>query len=323
MTRPWTTCSRSRATGEKPRSTCGWSIPAPSRRRETKIDLAVSRIVKIWEATRDERSTQLVFCDLSTPDPERFNVYDDVRSKLIEAGVPADEIAFIHDAETDAAKKLLFDAVNAGRVRILLGSTEKMGAGTNVQRRLVALHHLDAPWRPRDIEQREGRILRQGNANKEVQIYPLRHRRLVRRLHVADPRNQGPLHPAGDAGRNLGALGGGPGKRRAHLRGDQGDRLRQSGRRGKDQDRHGNPQARPAARRSRQPAASHPLGDSRPAAADRGSKAASGSDRSRHRNQKRERFRRVQYDGRQSGFLRQGRAGGSGQGSDVRDPFMA
>lgn len=138
---------------------------------ETKIDLAVSRILKIWKATQDERSTQLVFSDLSTPDPQRFNVYDDVRSKLVTAGVPSREIAFIHDAETDTAKKLLFDAVNAGRVRVLLGSTEKMGAGTNVQRRLVALHHLDAPWRPRDIEQREGRILRQGNTNKEVQIF--------------------------------------------------------------------------------------------------------------------------------------------------------
>ena len=138
---------------------------------ETKTDLAVARIVKIWQATQSERCTQLVFSDLSTPDPQRFNIYDDVRSKLISAGIPAGEIAFIHDAETDTAKKLLFDAVNAGRVRVLIGSTEKMGAGTNVQRRLVALHHLDAPWRPRDIEQREGRILRQGNANKEVQIY--------------------------------------------------------------------------------------------------------------------------------------------------------
>src|SRR5271168_832877 len=127
---------------------------------ETKIDHAVARIVSVWKASAKERCTQLVFSDLSTPDPERFNVYDDVRSKLVQAGVPANEIAFIHEAETDTAKKLLFDAVNAGRVRVLLGSTEKMGAGTNVQKRLVALHHLDAPWRPRDIEQREGRILR-------------------------------------------------------------------------------------------------------------------------------------------------------------------
>jgi hypothetical protein len=115
---------------------------------DTKIDRAVSRILKIWNDTRSESSTQLVFSDLSTPDPERFNVYSDVRSKLVAAGVAPREIAFIHDAETDTAKKVLFDGVNAGRVRILLGSTEKMGTGTNVQRRLVALHHLDAPWRP-------------------------------------------------------------------------------------------------------------------------------------------------------------------------------
>jgi len=145
--------------------------PKAEPEAETKIDRAVSRIVRIWEATQGDRSTQLVFSDLSTPDHERFNVYDDVRSKLVKAGVPEREIAFIHDAENDNAKKVLFDGVNAGRVRILLGSTEKMGAGTNVQRRLVALHHLDAPWRPRDIEQREGRILRQGNSNKEVQIF--------------------------------------------------------------------------------------------------------------------------------------------------------
>jgi N12 class adenine-specific DNA methylase len=145
--------------------------PRAEPEMESKIDRAVSRIVTIWKATEGERSTQLVFSDLSTPDPQRFNVYHDVRSKLVNAGVPAAEIAFIHDAETDTAKKVLFDGVNAGRVRILLGSTEKMGAGTNVQRRLVALHHLDAPWRPRDIEQREGRILRQGNTNKEVQIF--------------------------------------------------------------------------------------------------------------------------------------------------------
>jgi N12 class adenine-specific DNA methylase len=138
---------------------------------DTKVNRAVARILKIWNDTRNERSTQLVFSDLSTPDPAKFNVYSEIRSKLIAGGIPMREIAFIHDAETDTAKKVLFDGVNAGRVRILLGSTEKMGAGTNVQRRLVALHHLDAPWRPRDIEQREGRILRQGNTNKEVQIY--------------------------------------------------------------------------------------------------------------------------------------------------------
>ncbi len=104
--------------------------PGATTDQETKIDLAVSRIANIWSATQADRSTQLVFSDLSTPDPERFNVYDDVRSKLVKAGIPVHEIAFIHDAETDTAKKLLFDAVNAGRVRVLLGSTEKMGAGT-------------------------------------------------------------------------------------------------------------------------------------------------------------------------------------------------
>ena len=136
-----------------------------------KVANAVRRIFGVWHDSRDLRSTQLVFCDLSTPAPDRFNVYDDLRARLIAGGIPEREIAFIHDADTDAAKMTLFTNVNAGRVRILIGSTEKMGAGTNVQRRLRALHHLDAPWRPRDIEQREGRILRQGNLNPEIEIY--------------------------------------------------------------------------------------------------------------------------------------------------------
>ena len=138
---------------------------------ETKIARAIGKIHETWEQTRDRRSTQLVFCDLSTPNPDRFNVYDDIRDRLVEKGIPPAEIAYIHDAETDAQKKTLFDAVNSGRIRVLIGSTEKMGAGTNVQKRLTALHHLDAPWRPRDIEQREGRILRQGNDNSMVDIY--------------------------------------------------------------------------------------------------------------------------------------------------------
>jgi hypothetical protein len=138
---------------------------------DTKISRATSRIYKTWEDTQDKRSTQLVFCDLSTPNPDRFNVYDEIRDRLIAQGIPPKEIAYIHDADSDAQKKTLFDAVNAGRVRILFGSTEKMGAGTNVQKRLKALHHLDAPWRPRDIEQREGRILRQGNEHATVDIY--------------------------------------------------------------------------------------------------------------------------------------------------------
>jgi hypothetical protein len=124
-------------------------------------------------------STQLVFYDLSTPDPVRFNVYEEVRSRLIAAGIPENEISFIYDAATDRAKMQFFNAVNAGRVRILIGSTEKMGAGTNVQRRLRALHHLDTPWRPRDIEQREGRILRKGA--REEAAKALTHAALARR----------------------------------------------------------------------------------------------------------------------------------------------
>jgi N12 class adenine-specific DNA methylase len=138
---------------------------------DTKVSRAIEKIYSTWAVGKERRLTQLVFCDLSTPNPDRFNVYDETRDKLIAKGIPANEIAYIHDAETDSQKKTLFDAVNAGRVRILLGSTEKMGAGTNVQKRLIALHHLDAPWRPRDIEQREGRILRQGNDNPEIQIH--------------------------------------------------------------------------------------------------------------------------------------------------------
>ncbi len=136
-----------------------------------KVRKAVENIHRLWDACKGKRLTQLVFCDLSTPHPNRFNVYEAIRTQLIERGVPKEEIAFIHDADTDAKKKALFDAVNSGRVRVLIGSTEKMGAGTNVQRKLIALHHLDAPWRPRDIEQREGRILRQANENPQVGIY--------------------------------------------------------------------------------------------------------------------------------------------------------
>jgi N12 class adenine-specific DNA methylase len=142
-----------------------------TRPGDTKVIRAVERIHVAWAAGKEKRLTQLVFCDLSTPNRDRFNVYDEVRDQLIAKGIPAPEIAYIHDAESDSQKRALFEAVNAGRIRILMGSTEKMGAGTNVQKRLVALHHLDAPWRPRDIEQREGRILRQGNDNAEIQIH--------------------------------------------------------------------------------------------------------------------------------------------------------
>lgn len=136
-----------------------------------KVSLCAERIYGIWRDTTAFRGTQAVFCDLSTPtDDGRFSVYHVIRAKLVEMGVPGTEIAFIHDFESDTAKAELFKAVREGRVRVLLGSTLKMGGGTNIQTRLAALHHLDAPWRPSDVEQREGRIIRQGNLNEEVRI---------------------------------------------------------------------------------------------------------------------------------------------------------
>jgi N12 class adenine-specific DNA methylase len=138
---------------------------------QSKVNLAVENIYRIWEATREDRLTQLVFCDLSTPKEKGFSVYDDMAEKLVRLGVPQAEIAFIQDFDADNAKLALFRSVCAGKTRLLFGSTQKMGSGTNVQERLIALHHLDAPWRPADVEQREGRILRQGNRNASVQIY--------------------------------------------------------------------------------------------------------------------------------------------------------
>lgn len=139
---------------------------------ESKVNACVENIFRIWQENSDDKLTQLVFCDLSTPKNDgNFNVYDDIRQKLIERGVPADEIAFIHDANTAIRKKELYAKVRKGQVRVLLGSTFKMGAGTNVQDRLIALHDLDCPWRPRDLEQRSGRIVRQGNKNDEVYIF--------------------------------------------------------------------------------------------------------------------------------------------------------
>lgn len=137
----------------------------------SKANACADKVYEIWAQTREQRSTQLIFSDLATPGTGAWNVYDDIRDKLIARGVPKDEIAYIHDANTDAKKAALFARVRAGKVRVLLGSTQKMGAGTNVQKKLIALHHLDVPWRPADIEQREGRILRQGNENKRVQIF--------------------------------------------------------------------------------------------------------------------------------------------------------
>jgi N12 class adenine-specific DNA methylase len=138
---------------------------------QSKVNLAVEKIHQIWEATKDDRLAQLVFCDLSTPQDRGFSVYRDAADKLKRLGVPENEIAFIQDYDADNAKVALFRSVRAGKVRVLFGSTQKMGSGTNVQERLIALHHLDAPWRPADVEQREGRILRQGNRNDSVQIY--------------------------------------------------------------------------------------------------------------------------------------------------------
>lgn len=139
---------------------------------EGKVSVCAGNVHRIWEQTTGQRGTQLVFCDLSTPKGDgSFNVYDDLKQKLMAEGVPEGEIAYIHDANTEARKKELFAKVRAGQVRILMGSTQKMGAGTNVQDRLVALHDLDCPWRPSDLAQRLGRIVRQGNNNDEVDIY--------------------------------------------------------------------------------------------------------------------------------------------------------
>jgi hypothetical protein len=137
-----------------------------------KVAACVREVHAIWQRTAEFRGAQLVFCDLSSPKGGKsFSVYDDLRDRLIGAGIPEKEIAFVHDAETDTQKAALFKAVREGRVRVLLGSTAKMGVGTNVQTRLTALHHLDAPWRPCDVEQREGRILRQGNECEEVEVF--------------------------------------------------------------------------------------------------------------------------------------------------------
>ena len=165
------------------------SLPADPN---NKVSLMIEKVFEIWKETKDKKSAQLVFCDLSTPkgasdkikevdedtpaedtaeDSENVVIYQDIKKRLIKAGIPVNEIVFMHDAKTDAKKLALFDKVNKGQIRVLIGSTEKMGAGMNAQKKLIALHHLDAPWRPRDIEQREGRIIRQGNENKEVTIY--------------------------------------------------------------------------------------------------------------------------------------------------------
>ena len=138
----------------------------------SKAAKCAENVFEIWQRTADKRSTQMIFCDLSTPkDDGTFSVYDDIRAKLLELGIPENEIAFIHNAKSEVQKKDLFGKVRSGQVRILLGSTQRMGAGTNCQQKLIALHHLECPWRPSDLQQREGRIIRQGNENPEVDIY--------------------------------------------------------------------------------------------------------------------------------------------------------
>ena len=154
-------------------------VPTCKDEEGSKLNACAQNIYKIWSDTADIRGTQIVFCDLSTPKVRfedyvygtDFDAYNDLKYKLVQKGIPSDEIAFIHDADTEEQKQKLFDNVNSGRVRVLIGSTEKCGAGTNVQKRLVALHHLDTPYRPSDMEQREGRIIRQGNTNDKVQIF--------------------------------------------------------------------------------------------------------------------------------------------------------
>lgn len=140
----------------------------------TKINMCVDNVFNIWEETKDNLSTQLIFSDIGVPhdnDKKRFCVYDDIKKKLIEKGIPADEIKFIHDAKNESSKEKLFSDVRSGKVRVLIGSTSKMGAGTNVQDRMIALHNLDAPWKPADLEQRRGRIVRQGNTNEKVKVF--------------------------------------------------------------------------------------------------------------------------------------------------------
>lgn len=138
---------------------------------DSKVNACMKQVYGIWNDTKEKKLTQLVFCDFSTPDKDKFNVYDDIKAKLIDKGVPEKEIAYIHDADTEVKKKELFAKVRKGQVRVLMGSTQKMGAGTNVQDKLIAIHDLDCPWRPADLEQRAGRIVRQGNQNPEVSVY--------------------------------------------------------------------------------------------------------------------------------------------------------
>ena len=138
----------------------------------TKVNICVNNVYKIWEETKEDRLTQLIFCDFSTPKADgSFNLYDDIKNKLIAQGVPKEEIAFIHDAKNERQREILFDKVRSGEIRVFIGSTSKMGAGTNIQDKIIASHDLDCPWKPADMTQRLGRMLRQGNNNKKVQLF--------------------------------------------------------------------------------------------------------------------------------------------------------
>ena len=137
----------------------------------SKLNVAINKVFDIWQMGMEMLSTQIIFCDSGTPKPGQFNIYDEIKQCLIEKDIPKEQIAFVHDAKTDEQREILFDKVRMGEVRILLGSTSKLGTGTNVQNKLIAVHHLDCPWRPSDIEQRDGRILRQGNDNPVVNIF--------------------------------------------------------------------------------------------------------------------------------------------------------
>ena len=200
-----------------------------------KVNACADNIFAIWQRTSARRSTQMAFCDLSTPKGNGdFNIYDDLRDKLIARGIPAEEIAYIHTANTEAQKKELFGKVRSGQVRVLIGSTQKMGAGTNVQKKLAALHHLDCPWRPSDLQQREGRIIRQGNENDEVDIY----------TYVTENTFDSYLYQLVEGKQKFigqimtskkpGALGGGHRRNRPVLCGDQGPLHRQSPHQGED-----------------------------------------------------------------------------------------
>ena len=228
---------------------------------DTKISKAVDNIYRTWKNTADKRLTQIAFCDISTPNPNKFNVYDEIKRNLIERGIPEKEIAYIHDADTDAKKKTLFDAVNAGRVRILLGSTEKMGAGTNVQKKLVAEHDLDAPWRPRDVDQRKGRIERQGNENEEVEIYRYVTESSFDAYSWQTLETKAALYQPGHDRRCHRAPGRGSGRRRTEFCRNQGDCVRQPRRDGESPDRYRSPQARYAPFRASEPAVRHPPAD--------------------------------------------------------------